>query len=92
MTKLEIVHNKKILMTLEKLRAEEKISAFTTMKVFKGYGPLKGEYNSDFISDEQYFTIIIVDNEEIANQIVGEIKKKSAYTKFLYYTCEIKHQ
>jgi nitrogen regulatory protein PII len=85
MTKIEIIHNKEILNLLKtSMRNEEKLG-FTTIMVHEGYGPLKGEYKEDHIGDQQFYTIILFDNEKKAEDTINLLHKKAPTNNFLAF-------
>lgn len=82
MFKIEIIHNKETLLILKDLMALDKLYGFTCMNVHEGYGPMKGEYKEDHFSDEQYFSIILLEDEHKADHLIEAIRNKSA-SKFI---------
>lgn len=83
MIKIEIIHNKEILKLLKNSIHKEGQLGFTTLTVTEGYGPLKGEYKEDHFGDEQYLSIILVNNDEEATQVLKSLRHEAPSNKFL---------
>jgi hypothetical protein len=85
MIKVEIIHNKEILNLLKTSMRKEEQLGFTTLMVHEGYGPLKGEYKEDHIGDQQFYTIILFENEKKAEDTLNLLNKKAPSNNFLAF-------
>jgi hypothetical protein len=83
MTKIELIHNKEVLKILKTLLKTDALFGFTSLIVSEGYGPLKGEFKEDHIGDEQYYSIILLENESQADDLVNMLRKKAPSNKFM---------
>ena len=83
MIKIEIIHNTEILKQLKILMKTEHLSGFTSLNIKEGYGPLNGEYKADHIGDEQYLTIVLLEEETQANNLIATIRKIAPSHKFI---------
>ena len=89
MHKIEIIHNRKVLRLIKDLMEMSHLYGFTTLNVHEGYGPLKGEYKVDHIGDEQFFTIVLLEEKEKVTNFIAALKKRSGDHKFILMTSEV---
>lgn len=85
--KIEIVHHQKFLSVLEELENQGLIDGYTTLSVHSGYGPLKGEFLGDHLTEEQFYTFIIYPGEP--SKLVDEIKKRQSIDTLLIFSSDI---
>jgi|GEM_PF-5524262 len=85
MIKLEIIHNNQMLKAIHKLRANAIYKGFTTLNVLKSFGPNDGDFDSDFLSDEHFYTFFILDNIEEAHDLVKKLKTESPNNSFFRF-------
>lgn len=83
MIKIELIHNKEILKILKTFLKTDALFGFTSLIVSEGYGPLKGEFKEDHIGDEQYYSIILLEKESQADNLVNMLRKKAPSNKFM---------
>lgn len=72
MKKFEIVHGPLFLNALEELEKANIIPGYTTFTVHSGSGPIKGNYMGDHLTDDQYYSFIIMDAE--ADHLIKKIE------------------
>lgn len=83
MIKIEIIHNTEILKNLKELMKSDELYGFTSLNVCEGYGPLKGEYKEDHIGDEQYLSIILLEEVSKADKLISTLRKEAPQNKFI---------
>jgi hypothetical protein len=83
MIKIELIHNKEILKILKSLLKTDALFGFTSLVVSEGYGPLKGEFKEDHLGDEQYYSIVLLEKESEADNLVSILREKAPSNKFL---------
>lgn len=91
MTKIELIHNTMILALLKSLMKTNELYGFTCLNVHEGYGPLKGEYKQDHIGDQQYYTVILMQEESKANELVEILKKRAPTNKFICLKSQVEY-
>ncbi len=89
MNKIELIHNKEVLRVLKSLMTKDRAFGFTTLNVHQGYGPLKGEYKEDHIGDEQFFSIILIEDDKKADELIKNLKKFTKGNKFICLTSKV---
>jgi PII-like signaling protein len=89
MYKLEVIHNKNFLNTLRDLQTGETLKGFTTLSVHHGFGTLKGEYKADHFGDEQYLTIVILENEQQVQSLIKLFKQRASSNKIICLTSQV---
>jgi len=89
MLKLEIVHNRLLLKQITQLRNNNIHLGFTTMRVHQGFGPHQGEYKDNFLEEDQFYSILLLDSKESAKKMLDDLRLKNGDRKIFYMTSEV---
>lgn len=87
MTRIEIIHDKLVLKLLDEMRKTDGLTGFTTMQIYKGYGPQDGGYEDSIVSDSQFYTLIFTKDD--AKALMTKLQSRSRGKKFIYFLTEV---
>lgn len=87
MKKIEIIHGSTFSSVLDTLVKQKLIDGFTSLAIHSGNGPLKGAYDGDHLTDDQYLSLILHDGE--TEELYKEIKRLYPARKLLMFESDI---